>query len=41
MTYFTSLSRQQEFEGNTKSVISLFSVTYFLTITFSIVSCLR
>ncbi|KAM6282069.1 patched domain-containing protein 3-like [Porphyrio hochstetteri] len=41
VTYFTSLSRQREFEGNTKSVIPLFSVTYFLTITFSIVSCLR
>ncbi|XP_030798954.1 patched domain-containing protein 3 [Camarhynchus parvulus] len=41
VTYFTSLSRQQEFEGNTKSVIPLFSVTYFLTITFAIISCLR
>ncbi|KFV83748.1 Patched domain-containing protein 3, partial [Struthio camelus australis] len=41
VTYFTSLSRQKEFEGNTKTVIPLFSVTYFLTITFSIVSCLR
>ncbi|NWV72516.1 PTHD3 protein, partial [Malurus elegans] len=41
VTYFTSLSRQQEFEGNTKSVIPLFSVTYFLTITFAVVSCLR
>ncbi|XP_065587487.1 patched domain-containing protein 3-like [Cyrtonyx montezumae] len=41
VTYFTSLSRQEEFEGNTKSVIPLFSVTYFLTITFSVVSCLR
>ncbi|NXA16439.1 PTHD3 protein, partial [Sapayoa aenigma] len=41
VTYFTSLSRQQEFEGNTESVIPLFSVTYFLTITFAIVSCLR
>nr|XP_009943466.1 PREDICTED: patched domain-containing protein 3 [Opisthocomus hoazin] len=41
VSYFTSLSRQQEFEGNTKSVIPLFSVTYFLTITFSIISCLR
>ncbi|KAM6142009.1 patched domain-containing protein 3 [Phoenicopterus ruber ruber] len=41
VTYFTSLSRQQEFEGNTKSVIPLFSVTYFLTITFSVISCLR
>ncbi|XP_075000066.1 patched domain-containing protein 3 [Calonectris borealis] len=41
VTYFTSLSRQEEFEGNTKSVIPLFSVTYFLTITFSVISCLR
>ncbi|XP_074430504.1 patched domain-containing protein 3-like [Larus michahellis] len=41
VTYFTSLSRQQEFEGNAKSVIPLFSITYFLTVTFSIVSCLR
>ncbi|XP_069633695.1 patched domain-containing protein 3 [Haliaeetus albicilla] len=41
VTYFTSLSRQQEFEGNAKSVIPLFSVTYFLTITFSVVSCLK
>ncbi|XP_052550406.1 patched domain-containing protein 3 isoform X3 [Tympanuchus pallidicinctus] len=41
VTYFTSLSRQEEFEGNTKSVIPLFSITYFLTITFSVVSCLR
>ncbi|KAF4788480.1 Patched domain-containing protein 3 [Turdus rufiventris] len=41
VTYFTSLSRQEEFEGNTKSVIPLFSITYFLTITFAIVSCLR
>uniref|UniRef100_A0A8C3PTF2 SSD domain-containing protein n=1 Tax=Calidris pygmaea TaxID=425635 RepID=A0A8C3PTF2_9CHAR len=41
VTYFTSVSRQQEFEGNTNSVIPLFSITYFLTITFSIVSCLR
>ncbi|XP_014737643.1 PREDICTED: patched domain-containing protein 3-like [Sturnus vulgaris] len=41
VSYFTSLSRQQEFEGNTKSVIPLFSVTYFLTISFAIISCLR
>ncbi|KFP70503.1 Patched domain-containing protein 3, partial [Acanthisitta chloris] len=40
-TYFTSLSRQQEFERNTESVVPLFSITYFLTITFAIVSCLR
>ncbi|KAM6375783.1 patched domain-containing protein 3-like [Alca torda] len=41
VTYFTSLSRQQEFEGNTKNVMPLFSITYFLTIIFSVVSCLR
>ncbi|KAM9022695.1 patched domain-containing protein 3 [Ara ararauna] len=41
VTYFTSLSRQLEFEGNTKSVVPLISITYFLTITFSVVSCLR
>ncbi|XP_053913875.1 patched domain-containing protein 3-like [Cuculus canorus] len=41
VSYFTSLSRQEEFDGNTKSVIPLFSITYFLTITFSIISCLR
>ncbi|XP_078519527.1 patched domain-containing protein 3-like [Lissotriton helveticus] len=41
VTYFTSISRQVEFEGNTKTVIPLFSITYFLTIAFSIVSCLR
>ncbi|NXD25143.1 PTHD3 protein, partial [Spelaeornis formosus] len=41
VTYFTSLSRQEEFEGNAKSVIPLFSVTYFFTITFAVVSCLR
>ncbi|NWZ74323.1 PTHD3 protein, partial [Acrocephalus arundinaceus] len=41
VTYFTSLSRQQEFEGNTRSVIPLFSITYFLTIAFAVISCLR
>ncbi|KAM4622929.1 patched domain-containing protein 3-like [Discoglossus pictus] len=41
VSYFTSISRQQEFEGNTKTVIPLFSITYFLTIFFSVVSCLR
>nr|XP_021145687.1 patched domain-containing protein 3 [Columba livia] len=41
VTYFTSLSRQQEFEGNTKRVIPLFSITYLLTVTFSVISCLR
>ncbi|XP_075684383.1 patched domain-containing protein 3-like [Rhinoderma darwinii] len=41
VSYFTSNSRQQEFEGITKSVIPLFSITYFVTIFFSIVSCMR
>ncbi|NXQ31182.1 PTHD3 protein, partial [Alaudala cheleensis] len=41
VTYFTSLSRQEEFEGNTRSVVPLFSITYFLTINFAIISCLR
>ncbi|XP_030045776.1 patched domain-containing protein 3 [Microcaecilia unicolor] len=41
VSYFTSLSRQEEFEGNALSIIPLFSITYFLTITFSIVSCNR
>lgn len=41
VTYFTSLSRQMEFEANTRSVIPLVSITYFLTITFSVISCLR
>ncbi|KAM9163523.1 LOW QUALITY PROTEIN: patched domain-containing protein 3-like [Pangshura tecta] len=40
VAYFTSISRQEEFEGNTRKVIPLFSITYFLTITFSIISCL-
>nr|XP_023679252.1 patched domain-containing protein 3 isoform X1 [Paramormyrops kingsleyae] len=38
---FTSLSRQQEMDRNTDDVIPLFSITYFLAITFSITSCMR
>ncbi|XP_078283702.1 patched domain-containing protein 3-like [Rhinoraja longicauda] len=38
---FSSISRQEEFEGNAKIIIPLFSITYFLTITFSIISCMR
>uniref|UniRef100_A0A674JA54 SSD domain-containing protein n=1 Tax=Terrapene triunguis TaxID=2587831 RepID=A0A674JA54_9SAUR len=41
VAYFTSISRQEEFEGNIRKVIPLFSITYFLTIAFSITSCLR
>ncbi|XP_071751512.1 patched domain-containing protein 3 [Centroberyx gerrardi] len=40
-TYSTSLSRQVEFEANTKDVIPLFSITYVIAIAFSILSCLR
>ncbi|KAM3929227.1 patched domain-containing protein 3-like [Leptodactylus fuscus] len=41
VSYFTSLSRQQEFDLTTKSIIPLFSITYFVTIFFSILSCKR
>ncbi|XP_068942224.1 patched domain-containing protein 3 [Petaurus breviceps papuanus] len=41
VSYFTSLSRQEEFEGNVKEVIPLFSVSYFLIIFFSVISCYR
>ncbi|XP_063003675.1 patched domain-containing protein 3 [Elgaria multicarinata webbii] len=41
VAYFTSVSRQEEFEKNAKGVIPLFSITYFLTIFFSITSCSR
>ncbi|XP_016116345.1 patched domain-containing protein 3-like [Sinocyclocheilus grahami] len=41
VSHFTSISRQNEFETNADSVIPLFSVTYFLAITISILSCSR
>ncbi|XP_072507912.1 patched domain-containing protein 3-like [Notamacropus eugenii] len=41
VSYFTSLSRQKEFEGIVKEVIPLFSVCYFLIIFFSVISCYR
>ncbi|KAH0627544.1 hypothetical protein JD844_003355 [Phrynosoma platyrhinos] len=41
VAYFTSLSRQEEFEKNAKGVIPLFSIAYTLTISFSIISCSR
>ncbi|KAL0151746.1 hypothetical protein M9458_052972 [Cirrhinus mrigala] len=41
VSYFTSVSRQNELETNSDSVIPLFSVTYFLAITISVLSCLR
>ncbi|XP_034145131.1 patched domain-containing protein 3 isoform X2 [Esox lucius] len=41
VSHSTSLSRQVEFEANTRDVIPLFSITYVIAIIFSIVSCLR
>ncbi|XP_056095284.1 patched domain-containing protein 3-like [Rhinichthys klamathensis goyatoka] len=41
VSYFTSISRQNELETNSDSIIPLFSVTYVLAITISILSCLR
>ncbi|KAG1928572.1 patched domain-containing protein 3-like [Pimephales promelas] len=41
VSYFTSISRQNEFETNSDSVIPLFAATYFLAINISILSCLR
>ncbi|KAM4029452.1 patched domain-containing protein 3-like [Anomaloglossus baeobatrachus] len=41
VSYFTATSRQQEFESTTETVIPLFSITYFVTITFAVVSCIR
>ncbi|XP_077159467.1 patched domain-containing protein 3-like [Paroedura picta] len=41
VAHYTSLSRQEEFEKSTEAVIPLFSITYTLTITFSILSCSR
>ncbi|XP_055059919.2 patched domain-containing protein 3 [Misgurnus anguillicaudatus] len=41
VAFFTSISRQQEFEKSTASVTYLFAITYFLAISFSIISCLR
>ncbi|XP_036378624.1 patched domain-containing protein 3 [Megalops cyprinoides] len=41
VTHSTSLSRQVEFEANSRDVIPLFSITYVIAISFSILSCLR
>ncbi|XP_063777758.1 patched domain-containing protein 3-like [Pseudophryne corroboree] len=41
ISYFTSVSRDQEFDGTTTDVIPLFSITYIVTIVFSIISCVR
>ncbi|KAE8291266.1 Patched domain-containing protein 3 RND-type protein RNDEu-3 [Larimichthys crocea] len=41
VSYSTSMSMQWEFEKSPDSVISLFSITYTIVITFSILSCWR
>ncbi|XP_032090924.1 patched domain-containing protein 3 [Thamnophis elegans] len=41
VAYFTSLSRQNEFENLANNVIPLVSLAYLLTIVFSIISCAR
>lgn len=41
VVYFTSLSRQLEFEATSKTVIPLFHLAYTLIILFSVVSCFR
>ncbi|XP_076147279.1 patched domain-containing protein 3-like [Alosa pseudoharengus] len=41
VSLFTSLSRQEEFEKHTPDGIPLFSITYSLVISFSVISCLR
>ncbi|KAL2085693.1 hypothetical protein ACEWY4_019013 [Coilia grayii] len=41
VSFFTSLSRQEEFEKHTPDGIPLFSITYSLVISFSVISCLR
>lgn len=41
VSYFTSISRQQEFEKSAESVTQLFSITYFIAILFSVLSCAR
>ncbi|XP_052003306.1 patched domain-containing protein 3-like [Xyrauchen texanus] len=41
VSYFTSVSRQQELEASSDSVIPFFSITYCLAVNISILSCLR
>ncbi|XP_051015229.1 patched domain-containing protein 3 [Acomys russatus] len=41
VVYFTSLSRQLEFEATSKTVIPLFHLAYILIILFAVVSCFR
>uniref|UniRef100_A0A8D1VCY9 SSD domain-containing protein n=1 Tax=Sus scrofa TaxID=9823 RepID=A0A8D1VCY9_PIG len=41
VVYFTSLSRQLEFEATSKTVIPLFHLAYLLIIIFAVISCYR
>ncbi|KAF4096047.1 hypothetical protein G5714_023650 [Onychostoma macrolepis] len=41
VSHFTSLSRQEEIEKHTTDGIPLFSITYSLAISFSVLSCMR
>ncbi|XP_051738614.1 patched domain-containing protein 3-like isoform X2 [Ctenopharyngodon idella] len=41
VSYFTSQSRQEEIEKHTTDGIPLFSITYSLAISFSVLSCMR
>ncbi|XP_066538388.1 patched domain-containing protein 3 [Hoplias malabaricus] len=41
VSYFTSISREEEFENSSASVIPFFAITYCLAINISIISCLR
>ncbi|XP_030056617.1 patched domain-containing protein 3-like [Microcaecilia unicolor] len=41
VSYFTSISQQQQLERNIQTAIPLFSLTFLMVMLFSIVSCLR
>ncbi|KAI5608846.1 patched domain-containing protein 3-like [Silurus asotus] len=41
VSYFTSKSRQEEFEKSAESVTWLFSIAYFIAVLFSVLSCIR
>ncbi|KAG5285599.1 hypothetical protein AALO_G00005220 [Alosa alosa] len=41
ISYYTTKSRQEEFEKTSKSVIQFFAIAYVIAISFSIVSCFR
>ncbi|XP_068094358.1 patched domain-containing protein 3-like [Hyperolius riggenbachi] len=41
ISYFASISRQEELEAITNNVVPLFAITYVVTISFAIISCVR